>query len=460
MSLHPAPSFSPADRLLIGLACALTFVWSLPDLIALRIGLALLLLGTAAWRAITTRSSAQTTATASPGQHRSATILYGILTLWVLLQAGVWGLNPAGDFKEIWGQWIRSGLVGLAGVLLATTVLRSPRPQAGARLACALLATLAALVALHDGDTVWRWLQLGYFPFQQIRIVENRTVLSYVANLVLAFLCAETVARLLHRRAYLPIPSAGLATLFALSLFCTYALGTRNGTLGILGLLASSTFVVWFAKRKAVSVGLQAGTLAVVLAGIAAFGWATFKSDPRWQAFQATVVVAWDTEHQAAWKDPELPYPPLPDGTPAEGSAYLRLAWGKEAIQAIAAYPLGVGFGRSAFGQAMRQVYPDYRSTEHSHSGILDFTLGVGLPGLALWLAFLGTLGVHGWRAFFVRENPAGLLLLFLVTGYFSRSLVDSNIRDHMLEQFMFLAGVLTVLAREDLHRSDAHDAG
>lgn len=452
MSSLPAPSFAPADRLLIGLACALTFVWALPNLIAVRFVLALLLLGTAAWRTNATRSAVSTVPLS--GQHRTAVVLYALLTLWILLQAAFWGLNPAGDFKEIWGQWARSGLVGLGGVLTATVVLRSSRLKAGPWLAFALLATLGALITLHDGDTLWRWLAEGRFPFQETRIVQNRTVLSYVANLMLAFLCAETVARLLHRRAYLPIPAAGLSTLFALSLFCTYALGTRNGTMGILGLLASSTFVVWFAKRKAVSGVVQAGALAVVLACISAFGWVTFKSDPRWQTFQATVSVAWDTEHQVAWKDPEQPYPPLPNGVPAEGSAYLRLSWGKEAAQAIVAHPLGVGFSRSAFGQAMRLKYPEYRSSEHSHSGILDFTLGVGLPGLALWLAFLGTLGVHGWRAFFRRENPAGLLLLFLITGYFGRSLVDSNIRDHMLEQFMFLVGVLTVLAWEDQHRT------
>lgn len=456
----PSPSFSTVDRILIGLACALTFVWSLPNLIALRISLALLLLGTAAWRTIATQATAESTAVAPSSQHRTAAILYGILTLWILLQAGVWGFDPMGDFKEIWGQWIRSGLVGLAGVLLATTILRSPRPKAGAWLTFALLATLSALIALHDGNTIWRWLMEGRFPFQETRIVHNRTVLSYVANLVMAFLCAEAVERLLHRRSYLPIPNIGLAALFALSLFCTYALGTRNGTLGILGLLSSSAFVVWFAKRKTVSPRRQALALAIVFIGITSFGWITFKSDPRWQSLLATVALAWDTEHQVAWKDPTQPFPPLPNGELANVSNYERIAWGKEATKAVLAHPLGLGFSRSSFGQAMRQAYPDYRSTELSHSGILDFTLGVGLPGLALWLAFLGTLGVHGWRAFFVRENPAGLLLLFLVTGYFSRSLVDSNIRDHMLEQFMFLAGVLTVLAREDLHRSDAHDAG
>ncbi|MDR1999939.1 MAG: O-antigen ligase family protein [Zoogloeaceae bacterium] len=445
--MPPAPSFSLTERLLIGLACALTFVWSMPHLVALRNTLSLLLLVMVVWQTLAARSTGRTAILSE--SPRVAVFLYGGLTLWILFQAGIWGFDPADDYKEIWGQWIRSGLTGLAGVLLAMTIMRNS-PQAGARLAFALLATLAVMLTLHDADTLWRWLQEGQFPFQQTRIVENRTVLSYVTNLLLAFLCAETVVRLLYRHAYLPISAAGLVALFGLSLFCTYTLGTRNGTIGVLGLLASSTFVVWFAKRKAVDVKLQAGVLAVMLAGIAGFGWITYQSDPRWQTFQATVAVAWDTEHQAAWRDSELPYPLLPDGARAEESAYLRLAWGKAATQAIIAHPLGVGFNRSAFRQAMREVHPDYRSTTHCHSGILDFTLGVGLPGLALWLTFLTVLGIHGWRAFFVRENPAGLLLLFVVAGYFSRSLVDSNIRDHMLEQFMFLAGMLAMLASED----------
>jgi hypothetical protein len=446
---------------------------------ALRISLALLLLTTAIWQTFGVRSGIGAQTTAFIGKYRIAVFLYGALTLWLLFQAGVWGLDPARSFKEIWGQWLRSGLLGLAGVLLATAILRSARPQAGARLACALLMALAVMVALHDIDTLWRWLREEQFPFQQVRIMANRTLLSYVTNLMLAFLCAETIARLIYRRTYLPIPDVGLIVLFCLSLFCTYALGTRNGTLGVLGLLASSTFVIWFAKRRAVSAKLQIGVLAVVLAGIVGFGWITFKSDPRWQTFQDTVALAWDTEHQVAWKlltpdgklggvdtehqatwkykDGASLFPLLPNGEPADGSAYLRLAWGKEAVRAIVAHPLGVGFDRSAFGQAMRQSYPEYRSTSDCHSGILDFTLGAGLPGLALWLAFLGILGAHGCRAFFVRGNPAGLLLLFVIAGFFSRSVLDSNFRNHTLEQFMFLVGVLTVLAREDQLHLDTH---
>jgi hypothetical protein len=36
---------------------------------------------------------------------------------------------------------------------------------------------------------------------------------------------------------------------------------------------------------------------------------------------------------------------------------------------------------------------------------------------------------------------------MFLVSGFFTRSLVDSNIRDHVLQQFLFLIGLFVMLA-------------
>jgi len=64
-----------------------------------------------------------------------------------------------------------------------------------------------------------------------------------------------------------------------------------------------------------------------------------------------------------------------------------------------------------------------------------------------LWAAFLGSLMWRGWRAFFDRDNPHGLLLFFLATGYAGRMLLDSVNKDHMLQMFMFLAGLLLMLS-------------
>jgi hypothetical protein len=50
------------------------------------------------------------------------------------------------------------------------------------------------------------------------------------------------------------------------------------------------------------------------------------------------------------------------------------------------------------------------------------------------------------WRHCRGGANYAALLLLLLLTDYGARMLLDSVIRDHMLQQFMFLAGLAAVL--------------
>lgn len=439
--------FNRSDYAMLVLASLLMFVWSLPDMIALRIGLAVLLLSLGLWKS---RGPAWPDIRRAFQASRTVWGLYLLLTAWIIVQALLFAIHRDVALKEIWGQWVRSGLTGLAGFLLAAHILRNRPHRGGPVLMLTMALVLASQVIIHDADTLWRWWHEGQFPFQQTRLVHNRSFLSFVTNLLLGFLCAETMARLLYRHRYLPIRNRWLGVLFLACFFATYALGTRNGTLGVLGLLISSAIVLLIGKRKEihwvrlVCIALLAGSV------ISWFGWITFKSDARWNNFLATIPVALDTEHQDAWKNPDLPFPQLPNGSTAEESAYLRLAWGKEAIKAIVHNPLGVGFGRGAFGQAVLQEHPDYTSTIHSHSGILDFTVGVGFPGLILWLAFIGALAIKGWHAFFRSQNPAGLLLLFLVTGYCARGVVDSNIRDHMLEQFMFLALLVAMLTTED----------
>jgi hypothetical protein len=52
----------------------------------------------------------------------------------------------------------------------------------------------------------------------------------------------------------------------------------------------------------------------------------------------------------------------------------------------------------------------------------------------------------RGWRSFFDRGNAHGLLLFLLATGYAGRMALDSVNKDHMLQMFLFLAGLLLML--------------
>ncbi|MBK5913182.1 O-antigen ligase family protein [Rhodocyclus purpureus] len=449
MTAKPADSLlsslSSSDRWLIGLACALLFVWSLPGTIALRLFIIVVLLGLAVWKYLQPGLGIGETLRT----HRKLFFTYGVLTLWIVVEALLFADDTAAVLKEFWGQWIRSGITGLIGFLVAALLVRRLPHRGGPLLATALMLTLALQVGLHDLDTLWRWWDEGSLPFQETRITQNRAGLSFVTNLLMALLSAEAMSRLLYRRSYMPIHWAWLLLLVGLCFFATYVLGTRYGTMGFLALLISCAIVALIAKRREINLALLVGAAAVVLAGIGAFGWSAMKSDQRWLSFAETVPIALDTEHQRAWRDDAQPLPLMANGSPVDHSAYMRFAWGKEAFLAIGRDPFGVGYGRNAFGTAMLRIHEDYASSKHCHSGVLNFAVGAGIPGLLLWLGFLGILAVNGWRSFFRDENPAGLLLLFVVSGFFMRSIVDGNFQDHMFEQFMFLAMLFNALALE-----------
>src|SRR3989338_9017294 len=150
-----------------------------------------------------------------------------------------------------------------------------------------------------------------------------------------------------------------------------------------------------------------------------------------------------------AWINEALPQPRLANGQTVDWSNYSRIARIRAGLSLMADHPLGVGFGRNAFGHAVEQKYG--LRTSHSHSGIIDLGVGIGVPGVLLWLAFLGALLRLGYRGMRESHSFAALALLFLTAGYSFRMLVDSTIRDHMLQMFLFLAAFLAVIVSGQL---------
>jgi O-antigen ligase len=140
--------------------------------------------------------------------------------------------------------------------------------------------------------------------------------------------------------------------------------------------------------------------------------------------------------------------PVTPSGAGLEESAYLRTAWARQAVQAIGAHPLGLGFGRDGFGRAVAEKY-GVKGMVSSHSGWLDFALGAGLPGLALLLLAAGLAIRGGWMSFRQHGDGASLMLCFLVGGYLLRCLLDGHLSGWRLGLFAFICGVLIGSMRE-----------
>ena len=64
---------------------------------------------------------------------------------------------------------------------------------------------------------------------------------------------------------------------------------------------------------------------------------------------------------------------------------YERIAWAKEGIKLAIQNPLGYGLIERSFGHLAKLNWPDSK-LHQSHSGWIDLTLGIGVPGVALIL--------------------------------------------------------------------------
>lgn len=384
--------------------------------------------------------------------------LYVALTLWIIAVAVFVSPEPIWTLNEVRGQWFKGMLALLVGGLAAFVVREdSAVPRTVVTL---ILASLLLHVISVDYFGLKMLLETG----QIIRgyasgLTQGTDASNYLTNMLLVLLLAETFIRLAYGQRYLPLPNAVLLTIILLTLFSVYAVRLRNGIVEIACVLLvfAVLFVLENRRRVVKTVIVFIISLTLVIPGV--FAYLSYGTDSRWATFLETVPLALDTDTNRQWinikKQDELK---LSSGEPVDWSNYMRIARMKAGVDLTLENPWGVGFGRNAFGHAVLKKYGE--SSSHSHSGLIDLAVGTGIPGTLLWVGFLVSLATLGWRSFRQTKDYCALVLLLLVTGYGTRMVLDSIIRDHMLQMFLFLASFLAVVAAGRLTRQSRLAAG
>jgi O-antigen ligase len=265
--------------------------------------------------------------------------------------------------------------------------------------------------------------------------------------MLLYFLLAEIFIRSVFHRRFLPVGNIPLTAIAVVALFAVYVEAMRNGIAELAVVLGVAVVLVMRESNRRRRLVIAGVTLALVVIALTQ-SYLNVRKDERWQTFLETVPIALAIENKA-WINEGLPQPGLANGQAVDWSNYSRIARIRAGLSLMADRPLGVGFGRNAFGHAVEQKYG--LRTSHSHSGIIDLGVGTGVPGVVLWLAFFGVLWRLGFRGLRGSRSFPALALLFLTSGYGFRMLVDSTIRDHMLQMFLFLAAFLAVTAAAGL---------
>lgn len=420
------------------IAAGLVFVWPLPHVIALRNSLLALLLLWVAYDFFRHKPFVVPRA----GQGAVMAILAAFVC-WVLVVAFLIDGNPYSSLAEIKSQWLPIFLSFFAGLLLVWDLQsRNVEPRVIVR---PLFWSLIALATLQ--------LTFGYLPAifrgelggHFVGIFDHKANVTYVNAITASLLLADRIAiNQAHRLLGLNWPAWLVAS--AIVLGTTYLSGARNGVVVILVMLLMAFILHVRGLRGSTKLKIW-GVFAVLTIFISVAIWAMLKSDARWSRFLATAAVAWNIDAANNWVNAEVRSLPLAsDGLPVEQTAYERISWARYAVRLIAEHPLGTGVSRNSFRGLVAEKFGDVLAA-HSHNGYLDLALSLGLPALFLWIVFLIALGRQGYTAYLVGQQAAGLALMFLIAGFAVRALLDSTLRDHILQEFMFFAGVLFAAA-------------
>ena len=435
--------------LIVGLAlvAALFFIWPIPRTTSLRDLLLVVCLGLFAYLAY--RNSRRV-----PIHWQLLRVpfgLYLVLSVWIVFVAIAISEETAWSLNEIRSQWLKATIALVAGGLLGAAIRNDDNTL---RL---ILTIMGIALLLHVFYVAYQ--ALSVWPQQKIMAASAAGLTggpdksSYLTNMLLYLLLAEIFIRSVFHRRFLPVGDIPLAAFTVVALFTMYAEAVRNGVAELIVVLGLTVILV-MRESDRVHRLVVTGIASVFLVIILVLGFLSMHKDERWQTFIETVPIALDIEKNKAWINETLPQPRLADGQAVDWSNYMRLARMKAGANLTLENPWGVGFGRNAFGHAVMKKYGE--SSAHSHSGLIDLAVGTGIPGTLLWIGFLASLATLAWRSFRRTRDYCALALLLLVTGYSTRMVLDSIIRDHMLQMFLFLAAFLAVIAAGQLARQRA----
>ncbi|WP_342617699.1 hypothetical protein [Rhodoferax sp. GW822-FHT02A01] len=228
--------------------------------------------------------------------------------------------------------------------------------------------------------------------------------------------------------------SLGIALLLVLNLLAFLLVGTKNGM--ALGTIVLGCFVLieLVARRKNWKV-------IAILSGIIVTGvtilYVHTKSINEWDNFSATVTAGFQTDKYDNWSNHEAMGPPvLADGTVTKDSAYVRTAYAVLGAQFLLEKPLGYGSLNDSFKYLVKEKYPEKKDTTvvATLSGWLDFGLAMGLPGLLLLLAAVGSTYYLAWGQSTLWSKSTMWLMATLALAWLVAEVCD----DIFLESLLF----------------------
>lgn len=426
-----------AGYALLVLIGGMLFVSSLPHAIAARKALlffALIIAWKPFWTAVTSKSHLLLL----------AIFLFAGLEAWMLVVAGAISSQPLQSLMEWKGQWLPPFLAFIVGLGTAWKLSHSNLKSPTLLVASLIVIPISTFIAVNTASVLYDVVLMKQPFINQYGIGGQKGIIGYFIPLCVPILIVDAFSRQVLRKRLLPFPSLVSLLILVLACFSLFAASSRNGLIMMAFTILVSAAVLGFEIRKSYSSKTVAAFLFFSLAVIAFISIVSYKFDPRWKNFIETTSIAWDIDHDLLWlnaSDPAL-LPLTSSGKPVEMSQYNRIAWLHEGWRMLVSHPWGLEIARDIFHKLELQKY-GHAGMSHSHNSWIDLGLQVGILGLLLWTGILAVMVRKGWQAWRIRTEPLGLVLVFSAVLFALQGMLDSIFRDHMIEQFMLVSGLL-----------------
>jgi len=198
------------------------------------------------------------------------------------------------------------------------------------------------------------------------------------------------------------------------------------------------------------------GVIGVLVLALSAFWSYDQKYEKKLTHLLGDMRVAAQIDSTTIWqRDSQSQGPYTPNdlsGRAVNGSTYERTAWFVKGVEILFNNPLGAGYSHLAFKHYMQLENPRAMLTK-THSGWLDFALGVGLPGLMLTWAAIGIAIFRLLRQFAINQTriitiPALWMLVGMWFLWWPAEVSEREFIEQFFFMVCFLATVTAQMAR------------
>jgi hypothetical protein len=373
-------------------AVILLLTWALPHVIALRNNvLGLGLISSISWCAL--RHTKWTSRDFLPA------ILLMMVPIWLCLHYFVMPTNPALQLYDLKGTWFRV-IVGVAfAACFGRMTLAHPKMVIGFLLSLAALPIYSSALFFYDQMYFPQALVNFHEPFKSkigaVYFVSWMTLLGF--GILSNQLRSKTSAMSLNVRPVIWPSLAILALISSAINFLAY-----QALNGVILLIVSGVFFIALCVVNMITnptsqlrfsyFAFWLAIAAIVFGCLGVYWKLDQQSGKKLAHLLIDAKVAVQIDGQNTWQRSSLTQaiadPVNEAGTTVNVSTYERISWLMKGLEYLVQNPLGQGYSHRAFQQLMVSEYPG-SNVHMTHSGWLDFTLGVGLPGLMLtWLVF------------------------------------------------------------------------